>query len=110
MIGIYNFILEKIKIYKKDYKILYYCGDACGRSGDFSCSDLFFAHNCKLSFKTPELIFQNINNLNKVMTKKSKKNILYKDDIWKNGILVNNRNILSISNKNNILFENGINI
>jgi len=58
-----------------------------------------------LQFKIPELVFQNINNLVKVMTKKSKKYILYKDDIWKNGLLQNHRNILSISNRLNIKFE-----
>ena len=39
------------------------------------------------------------------MTKKSKKYILYKDDIQKNGLLQNHRNILSISNRINITFE-----
>ena len=102
MIGMYKFILEKIQ---SKSKIIYYCGDACGRSSDFSCSDLFFANNCGLPFKTPELVFQNINNLYKVMTKKSKKYILYKDDIWNNGLIQNHRNIISISNKINIKFE-----
>lgn len=102
MVAMYEFISNKIQFKSK---IMYYCGDACGRSGDFSCSDLFFANNCGLEFKTPELVFQNINNLDKVMTKKSKKYILYKDDIWKNGLLQNHRNILSISNRINITFE-----
>ena len=110
MIGMYHFILQKIKEIAKEKKqkeqsLMCYCGDACGRPGDFSCSDLFFANNCGLQFKTPELVFQNINNLNKIMTKKSKKYILYKDDNWKNGFLTNHRNILSISNRINITFE-----
>tara|TARA_X000000950_G_C13855752_1_gene636465 strand:- start:533 stop:1636 length:1104 start_codon:yes stop_codon:yes gene_type:complete len=102
MVGMYNFISKKTK---SKSKIMYYCGDACGRPGDFSCSDLFFANNCEIPFKTPELVFQNINNLDKVMTKKSKKYILYKDDIWNNGLIQNHRNILPISNKINIAFE-----
>ena len=51
--------------YKKDRKIVskgieinfkksFYCGDAAGRKSDFSQSDLFFAENCGLQFKTPE--------------------------------------------------------
>lgn len=32
----------------------FYCGDAAGRKGDFSCSDRQFAANCGLTFYTPE--------------------------------------------------------
>ena len=35
----------------------YYCGDAAGRKGDFSRSDLYFANNCNILFKTPEEVF-----------------------------------------------------
>jgi bifunctional polynucleotide phosphatase/kinase len=34
--------------------IEFYCGDACGRVGDFSNSDLLFAFNLGIKFLTPE--------------------------------------------------------
>lgn len=37
-----------------NFKKSFYCGDAAGRKSDFSQSDLFFAQNCGLIFKTPE--------------------------------------------------------
>ena len=37
-----------------NYKDSFYCGDACGRKGDYTQGDYLFAMNCKLSFKTPE--------------------------------------------------------
>lgn len=37
---------------------VYYIGDACGRKDDFSDTDIKFAENCKLKFKTPELFFK----------------------------------------------------
>ncbi|CCD26486.1 polynucleotide 3'-phosphatase NDAI_0H03130 [Naumovozyma dairenensis CBS 421] len=62
------------KEFEKDFKLLvgnisteikctgqlvwiYYCGDAAGRSNDFSDSDKKFAKNCGVDFKTPEEIF-----------------------------------------------------
>lgn len=39
----------------------FYCGDACGRAGDFSDTDLKFAFNCGLLFRTPEMVFLNKN-------------------------------------------------
>lgn len=38
----------------------FYCGDACGRKDDFSDTDLKFALNCKIKFKTPEHVFTGI--------------------------------------------------
>lgn len=35
----------------------FYCGDACGRKGDFSDTDYKFALNCMIKFKTPENFF-----------------------------------------------------
>ena len=35
----------------------FYCGDACGRTDDFSDSDYKFALNCNLKFVTPENLF-----------------------------------------------------
>lgn len=39
----------------------FYCGDACGRKGDFSDTDYKFAINCMIKFKTPEQFFLNSN-------------------------------------------------
>lgn len=36
---------------------IFYVGDAAGRQGDFSASDLQFAHNCGMTFYTPEQFF-----------------------------------------------------
>ena len=38
---------------------IYYCGDACGRINDHNDTDLKFAINCGINFKTPENIFYN---------------------------------------------------
>jgi bifunctional polynucleotide phosphatase/kinase len=46
-------IIEKIN------KDSFYCGDACGRKGDHSDTDYKFAKNCKITFKTPEMLFYN---------------------------------------------------
>lgn len=35
----------------------FYCGDACGRQGDHADTDLKFAVNSGLEFKTPEMLF-----------------------------------------------------
>ena len=72
----------------------YYCGDAAGRKGDFSRSDLYFANNCNILFKTPEEVFTDskpaLNLCNNIL----KSFELYKDDKWINGKLDNNRNII----------------
>ena len=36
----------------------FYCGDACGRTDDFSDSDYKFALNCNLRFYTPDELFK----------------------------------------------------
>lgn len=46
-------------IYDTKSKESFYCGDACGRKGDHSDTDLKFAINCGLEFKTPEMLFMN---------------------------------------------------
>ncbi|ODQ64599.1 PNK3P-domain-containing protein [Nadsonia fulvescens var. elongata DSM 6958] len=43
-----------------DMKRSFYVGDAAGRSGDFSDSDLKFAQNIGLLFRTPEEFFQTV--------------------------------------------------
>ncbi|CCH59762.1 hypothetical protein TBLA_0B09450 [Henningerozyma blattae CBS 6284] len=40
-----------------EYKWIYYCGDAGGRPNDHSDSDLQFAQNLNIEFKTPEQVF-----------------------------------------------------
>ncbi len=66
--GSFHFILNSLKKSNPTIKIKksssFYCGDACGRihsdgHKDFSSSDLFFAHNCQLTFYTPEHLFLN---------------------------------------------------
>lgn len=50
----------------KDLKSLsrrFYCGDAAGRKGDFTDTDLKFALNCNVLFYTPENMFQNKPNI-----------------------------------------------
>ena len=53
-----------INIIEKDYcnKLKYYCGDACGRKGDFSDTDYKFALNLNIPIFTPEQIFCNSKN------------------------------------------------
>ncbi len=52
--GLYYKIKEKYT-----GKILYYCGDALGRKGDFNDTDLKFALNLSLEIKSPEEVFLN---------------------------------------------------
>ena len=40
-------------------RVKYYCGDACGRPGDHSSTDRYFAQNVGIPFYTPEQIFLN---------------------------------------------------
>jgi bifunctional polynucleotide phosphatase/kinase len=42
-----------------DHKNSFFCGDACGRKNDFADTDLKFAINCNINFKTPEHFFIN---------------------------------------------------
>lgn len=46
-------------IFGEKHKDSFYCGDACGRKGDHADTDLKFAINCGLPFKTPEMLFLN---------------------------------------------------
>lgn len=42
-----------------DFQNSFFCGDACGRTEDFSDTDLKFALNCMLNFHCPESFFLN---------------------------------------------------
>lgn len=50
-----DFFPQNIFLNKHDKS--FYCGDACGRNGDHANTDLKFAKNSKLIFKTPEFLF-----------------------------------------------------
>lgn len=50
----YPTILDNVKI---DRSKSFYCGDAAGRKNDHSDSDVKFAYNARLMFKTPENVF-----------------------------------------------------
>ena len=59
-IGMYDLCMS----FSNGQCIEYYCGDAAGRvndgsKSDFSASDLFFANNANIVFKTPEEVFFN---------------------------------------------------
>ena len=74
---------------------IYYCGDAGGRDNDFSTSDLFFANNCSIQYRTPEEIF-NSSQCEPLACKKLQALELYKEDDWINGELSNPREIINI--------------
>jgi bifunctional polynucleotide phosphatase/kinase len=57
------FVANKIKFGEKSKK--YYIGDALGRDGDHSDTDLKFAKNCNLIIKSPETFFSLPNKNNK---------------------------------------------
>jgi len=81
------------------FTIEFYCGDAAGRINDFSTSDLYFANNSNLLFKTPEEVF--LNSKQPILACKNIKALeLYKEDIWNNGLLENKREILTIKHIN----------
>jgi len=73
----------------------YYCGDAAGRVKDFSTSDLYFANNCSLRFRTPEEVFANANS-ETLACKKINGLKLYSGDQWIDGKLSNPREIVPI--------------
>tara|TARA_R110002074_G_scaffold204750_2_gene373096 strand:- start:5925 stop:6983 length:1059 start_codon:yes stop_codon:yes gene_type:complete len=89
MIGMYNLCKQIYDNNNKPCKFIYYCGDACGRPKDFSISDLYFANNCEIPFKTPEDIFGGIMDKN-ISTKYNSFTTLYKNDIYKEGKLISN--------------------
>ena len=91
-IGMYNLFTE---LYNNNIK--YYCGDAAGRKKDFSASDLYFANNSGLEFKTPEEVFYN--KIPKYLADRDTPKLeLYKKDIWKDGKLDNPRKLFNIYN------------
>ena len=94
MVGMF----ELMKNVLKPIEVVYYCGDAAGRSKDFSRSDLYFANNCLINFKTPEEIFYNTTTDTILKVKILKSYELYKQDIWCNGQLANNREIVNYNN------------
>jgi bifunctional polynucleotide phosphatase/kinase len=49
-------IFENMSI---DHDLSFYCGDGAGRPKDHTDSDIKFAHNARLHFKTPECVFLN---------------------------------------------------
>jgi len=55
----FNEIFFPQNIFTNKHELSFYCGDACGRKGDHSDTDLKFALNCNLQFKTPEMLFKN---------------------------------------------------
>lgn len=95
-------MFELMKLLFKPINIDFYCGDAAGRPGDFSSSDLYFANNCEIQFKTPEEIFQNSEPVNNLASKVLKNMLLYSKDIWRNGKLSNPRKILEIEKDDNL--------
>jgi len=81
-----------LSLFGEDIQYEYYCGDACGRQGDFSISDLYFANNCNISFRTPEDVFQN--KITAIGTNIKKISSLYTKDIWSEGMLMNKRPLI----------------
>ncbi len=49
-----DFIIKNIDKNTKDFSDSFYCGDAIGRTYDHSSCDIFFAHNCNITFYSPE--------------------------------------------------------
>ena len=91
--------IEMYNLFNELYtnNIKYYCGDAAGRKNDFSASDLYFANNSGLVFKTPEEVFHN--KIPKYLADRDTPKLqLYKQDIWKDGKLNNPRKLFNIYN------------
>ena len=68
-------------------RLVQYCGDAAGRpgspdnpKGDFSVSDLYFAHNVGVPFRTPEEVFAGAAPATALGTHKTK--AIYSADVW----------------------------
>lgn len=57
------------ELMRKKYinNVLYYCGDALGRKGDFNDTDLKFALNLSIKIKSPEEVFLNYSIQNKII-------------------------------------------
>ena len=91
--------IEMYNLFNELYtnNIKYYCGDAAGRKNDFSASDLYFANNSGLVFKTPDEVFHN--KIPKYLANRDTPKLqLYKQDIWKDGKLNNPRKLFNIYN------------
>lgn len=56
-IGMFEEFIKEFGKDKINLEESYFIGDAAGRKKDFSNSDLKFAENCKLQFKTPDEYF-----------------------------------------------------
>lgn len=56
-IGMWGIVEQVFKAFKINKGESFYCGDAAGRPQDFAASDLEFANNMGVAFKTPEEIF-----------------------------------------------------
>jgi len=86
---------DLLKTFHTDTTVHYYCGDAAGRVKDFSTSDLYFANNCSLRFKTPEEVF--LNAKSETLACKPINGLkLYKEDQWIDGELSNPREIVPV--------------
>ena len=58
--GMWDYYLGHSNIRKQNiHPDSFYCGDACGRDGDFADSDLKFAINIGINFYQPEELFEN---------------------------------------------------
>jgi len=53
----FDIIKSKINI---NFTTSFFCGDACGRPGDYADTDLKFALNCGLAFRLPEDVFGSV--------------------------------------------------
>ena len=101
-IGMYDLCMS----FSKGRYIEYYCGDAAGRvndgsKSDFSASDLYFANNANIVFKTPEEVFLNSDQMI-LADRKVKALELYSGDIWYNGKLTNSRRLFDVDHIDNI--------
>jgi bifunctional polynucleotide phosphatase/kinase len=68
----------------------YYCGDAAGRKGDFSISDLYFANNIGVKFVTPEQVFSGATYMPPM------KHVNYPEDVWSDGYQVNDYKLMNV--------------
>jgi len=100
-IGMYNLCMS----FCKGQSIEYYCGDAAGRLNkfgkDFSITDLYFANNANIKFKTPEEVFLNSDQM--ILANRPLKSLeLYTSDIWKHGKLTNGRSLFDVDHIDDI--------
>ncbi len=56
--GVFSFYEDHYQL-KIDKKNSFFCGDALGRSGDFSDTDYYFGYNCGIRVFSPESFFEN---------------------------------------------------